>query len=88
MYITRNVLSVHVTVTYPLIKILIYLPTDNYHLDVMDFLGEDPKVLEHSSPPNTPSPKSSNHILERNDSFNDDLFEGILLIYSFIYRYI
>ncbi|XP_026326087.1 uncharacterized protein LOC113234810 [Hyposmocoma kahamanoa] len=51
---------------------------NNYHLDIMDFLFEEPKVLEHSSPPNTPTPKASNHILERNDSFDDDFFEDDL----------
>lgn len=65
----------------PLIKIYIYLPTDNYHLVIMDFLGEEPKV-QFSSPPNTPTPKFSDHSLERNDSFNDDFFEGILFLYA------
>lgn len=50
----------------------------------MDFLGEEPKVLEHSSPPNTPpTPKASNHILEWNDSFDDDFFEGILFTFNY-----
>lgn len=58
----------------------IYLFIDNYHLDIMDFLDEEPKVLEQSSPPSTPTPRASNHIMERNDSYDDDFFEGIFLI--------